>query len=163
MRNRGYISGSGGLIGTLLWDEVEGPMATQTETKIKTVTKKELIDRIADETGEKRIAVKRIVQSFLDEVVNDLGKGKRIEFRDFGVFEVRERKARIAQNPKTLERVEVPSKWSVKFKAGRLMRLATEKLASSGASSQIETKPDPRTAAFTEAKPNGTLRSNTGS
>ena len=141
-------------------------MATQTKTKIKitTVTKKELIDRIADETGEKRIAVKRIVQSFLDEVVSDLGEGKRLEFRDFGVFEVRERKARIAQNPKTLEPVKVPSKWSVKFKAGRLMRLATERLASSGgASSQIETKPDPRAAAFAQTKPNGTLRSNTGS
>ena len=126
-----------------------------TDTKTKTVTKKELIDRIADQTGEKRIAVKRIVQSFLDEVVSDLGEGKRLEFRDFGVFEVRERKARIAQNPKTLERVEVPSKWSVKFKAGRLMRIATEKLSgTSGTASQIETKPDPRVAAFTEAKPN---------
>ena len=139
-------------------------MATQTQTKTKTVTKKELIDHIAEETGEKRIAVKRIVQSFLDEVVNNLGEGNRLEFRDFGVFEVRERKARIAQNPKTLERVEVPPKWSVKFKAGRLMRLATERLSSrASASSQIETKPDPRIAAFTEGKPSSSARSNVGS
>ncbi len=164
MRNRGYIFGSDRRPRLLQRDTVGGPMATQTETKVRTVTKKELIDRIADQTGEKRVVVKRIVQSFLDEVVSDLGEGKRLEFRDFGVFEVRERKARIAQNPKTLERVEVPSKWSVKFKAGRLMRIATEKLSGkSGASAQIESKPDPRVAAFTEAKPNVGARSNVGS
>ena len=90
--------------------EIGGTMARVTETKPApfTITKKELIDRIAEKTGEKRVVVKKIVQSVLDEVVNDLGEGKRLEFRDFGVFEVRERKARTAQNPKTLERVEVP-------------------------------------------------------
>jgi nucleoid DNA-binding protein len=45
-----------------------------------------------------------------------------LEFRDFGVFETRTRASRVAQNPKTLERVEVPSKRTVKFKMGRLMR-----------------------------------------
>ena len=52
----------------------------------------------------------------------DLAKGNRLEFRDFGVFEVRETAPRIAQNPKTLEPVEVPAKQVVKFKAGRLMK-----------------------------------------
>jgi nucleoid DNA-binding protein len=66
--------------------------------------------------------VKRIVQQFLDEVVNELGKGNRLEFRDFGVFETKLRKARKAQNPKTLEPVEVPEKRTVKFKVGRLMK-----------------------------------------
>ena len=49
-------------------------------------------------------------------------KNNRLEFRDFGVFETRTRAARVAQNPKTLERVEVPAKRTVKFKMGRLMR-----------------------------------------
>ena len=89
-----------------------------------TVTKKELVDRIADQTGEKRVAVKKVVQSFLDEVVAELGQGQgnRLEFRDFGVFETKERAARVAQNPKTLQRVHVPPKRTVKFKAGRLMK-----------------------------------------
>ena len=51
-----------------------------------------------------------------------MGKGNRFEFRDFGVFETKVRKARKAQNPKTLEPVEVPEKRTVKFKVGRLMK-----------------------------------------
>ncbi|MBW7905579.1 MAG: integration host factor subunit beta [Phycisphaerae bacterium] len=88
----------------------------------KTITKKDLVDRIADATGQKRVLVKRIVQNFLEEIVDELGKGNRLEFRDFGVFELRERAARIAQNPKTMEKVRVPSKRTVKFKVGRLMK-----------------------------------------
>lgn len=87
-----------------------------------TITKKELIDRIADNTQAKRIVVKRIVQSFLDEMIAELARDNRLEFRDFGVFETRSRTARVAQNPKTLERVKVPSKRSVKFKMGRMMK-----------------------------------------
>lgn len=87
-----------------------------------TITKKELIDRIADNTLAKRVVVKRIVQSFLDEIIAELSQDNRLEFRDFGVFETRSRTARVAQNPKTLERVKVPSKRSVKFKMGRMMK-----------------------------------------
>src|SRR6187402_743156 len=87
-----------------------------------TITKKELIDRIADGTGHRRVQVKKVVQQFLDEVVNELGRGNRLEFRDFGVFETKLRKARKAQNPKTLEPVDVPEKRTVKFKVGRLMK-----------------------------------------
>ena len=88
-----------------------------------TVTKKELVDRIADQTGCKRVMVKKVLQGFLDEVVSELGRGNRLEFRDFGVFETKERAARIAQNPKTLQRVHVPPKRTVKFKVGRLMKV----------------------------------------
>ncbi len=87
-----------------------------------TVTKKELIDQIADATGQKRVAVKKVIQSFLDSIIVELGKGNRLEFRDFGVFEVKYRRARMAQNPKTLDPVEVPPKRTVKFKVGRLMK-----------------------------------------
>ena len=87
-----------------------------------TITKKELIDRIADGTGHRRVQVKKVVQQFLDEIINELGKGNRLEFRDFGVFETKIRKARKAQNPKTLDPVEVPEKRTVKFKVGRLMK-----------------------------------------
>ena len=87
-----------------------------------TITKKELIDRIAESSNSKRVLVKRVVQQFLDEIVAELGRGNRLEFRDFGVFETKLRKARKAQNPKTLEPVEVPEKRTVKFKVGRLMK-----------------------------------------
>ncbi len=88
-----------------------------------TITKKELIDQIADKTKEKRIVVKRIVQAFLDDVIDELGRDNRLEFRDFGVFETKSRAARTAQNPKTLQQVHVPPKRTVKFKVGRLMKL----------------------------------------
>jgi integration host factor subunit beta len=87
-----------------------------------TITKKELIDRIADTTQQRRVQVKKIVQQFLDEIIGELGQGNRLEFRDFGVFETKLRKARRAQNPKTLQPVEVPEKRTVKFKVGRLMK-----------------------------------------
>ncbi len=87
-----------------------------------TVTKKELVDRIAEQTRSKRIVVKTIIQGFLDGIIDELGHGNRLEFRDFGVFETKQRAARIAQNPKTLQRVNVPPKRTVKFKVGRLMK-----------------------------------------
>jgi len=90
---------------------------------METITKKELVDRIADQTGSKRVVVKEILQKFLNEIIEELGRGNRLEFRDFGVFETKQRAARVAQNPKTLQRVHVPAKRTVKFKVGRLMKL----------------------------------------
>jgi integration host factor subunit beta len=106
-----------------------------------TITKKDLIDRIAGKTGQRRVAVKSIVQEFLEQVIHELGDGNRLEFRDFGVFELKARAPRVAQNPKTLERVYVPAKQTVKFKAGRLMRerLETDVVVESP---QIEVKAD---------------------
>jgi integration host factor subunit beta len=87
-----------------------------------TVTKKDLVTRIADKTGETKVVTKNIIQLFLDEIIGELAAGNRLEFRDFGVFEVRPRRARRAQNPRTLEKVAVPPKKVVKFKVGRVMR-----------------------------------------
>ncbi len=87
-----------------------------------TITKKDFVDRIAETTQCKRVIVKAVVQQFLDEITTELANNNRLEFRDFGVFEVRERAARLAQNPKTLDRIHVPAKQKVKFKMGRIMR-----------------------------------------
>ena len=97
-----------------------------------TITKKELIDRIAEKTDQKRVLVKRVVQMFLDEIIEELGHGNRLEFRDFGVFETKTRKARRAQNPRTLEPVRVPEKRTVKFKVGRLMKGKLDEEESAG-------------------------------
>jgi nucleoid DNA-binding protein len=89
---------------------------------MSTITKKDLIDRITESTQAKRALVKATVQNFLGEIIAELTKGNRLEFRDFGVFEPLDRTPRMAQNPKTLERIHVPGKKVVKFKTGRLMR-----------------------------------------
>ena len=89
---------------------------------MSTITKKDLIDRIADQEGCKRVLVKRVVQTFLDAIVQELGSGNRLEFRDFGVFETKLRAPRQAQNPKTMDKVRVPARRAVKFKVGRVMK-----------------------------------------
>ena len=110
-----------------------------------TITKKELVDRIADQTRQKRVVVKKVVQQFLDEIIDELGRGNRLEFRDFGVFETKERAARIAQNPKTLQRVNVPPKRTVKFKVGRMMKLKLSEAAAAPAPSNGSPVPPPST------------------
>ena len=87
-----------------------------------TKTKMDFIVEIAARNGTPKSTVKTIVHQFLDEIVSELAKGNRLEFRDFGVFEVKQRAARRDQNPKTMEPVQVPAKRVVKFKAGRGMR-----------------------------------------
>jgi integration host factor subunit beta len=101
-----------------------------------TITKKDLIDRISEKSGVKRSTVKDVVQMLLDQITDELAEGNRLEFRDFGVFEVKSRAARTAQNPKTLQRVSVPPKRSVKFKGGRLMR---ERLEADGPAPVVHT------------------------
>jgi len=88
-----------------------------------TVTKKDLIDRIAEKAACKRVLVKRVIQDFLDSIIEELGQGNRLEFRDFGVFESRLRASREAQNPKTMDKVYVPPRRTVKFKVGRVMKI----------------------------------------
>jgi integration host factor subunit beta len=98
------------------------PLVSTGGLQVKTVTKKELVHRIADKTGVTKVVAKEVIQSFLNAIIDELAEGNRLEFREFGVFESRERAARLAQNPRTLEKVPVPAKRIVKFKVGRLMR-----------------------------------------
>ena len=85
-------------------------------------TKKNLIDRIAESTGTKQSLVETVVQQFFDEVIAELAQGNRLEFRDFGVFETKATPPRMAQNPRTLEKIKVPAKRRVVFKAGRRVK-----------------------------------------
>lgn len=112
-----------------------------------TVTKKDLIDRITNGTCIRRSDVRLVIQTFLDQVTHELAQGNRIEFRDFGVFEVRQRRGRVAQNPKTLEPVSVPPKRTVKFKVGREMRDALDASRKNGQSDALTVSvPSRRTA-----------------
>ncbi len=96
---------------------------------MSTITKKELVNRIADRIGQPKVLTRDVIQMFLDEIVKELGTGNRLEFREFGVFEIRKRSARKAQNPRTLDKVHVPPKHVVKFKVGRQMKAVVDAIA----------------------------------
>jgi integration host factor subunit beta len=99
-----------------------------------TITKKELVNRISDLTRQTKMVTKDVIQLFLDEIVKELSRGNRLEFREFGVFEVKQRAARKAQNPRTLQKVSVPPKQVVKFKVGRGMKAAVDRMIAARAS-----------------------------
>ncbi len=86
-------------------------------------TKKDLINRIAESTASSHALVKAVVQQFFDEVTYELARGNRLEFRDFGVFDTKTTPARMAQNPRTVQKVEVPAKRRVTFRPGKSIRL----------------------------------------
>jgi nucleoid DNA-binding protein len=87
------------------------------------MTKRDLVMRIADETGLIQQDVYAVIQKSLDYIVDALDEGDTVEFRNFGVFEVRERKQRIGRNPNKPEHtVPIPERNVVKFKAGKRMK-----------------------------------------
>src|SRR6202795_5286540 len=85
------------------------------------VTKKEIVKQISDRIGLTQLKTKEIVQQTFDAIVETLLEVGRIELRNFGVFEVKKRKARKARNPRTGEKVDVPPKNVVSFKPGKEM------------------------------------------
>jgi len=85
------------------------------------VTKKEIVKVISEEIGLTQLKTKEIVQKTFDAIVDTLVTDKRIELRNFGVFEVKKRAARKARNPRTGERVDVEEKYVVTFKPGKEM------------------------------------------
>ena len=88
----------------------------------RTVTKRELCERIAKRTGYPQVMAKEVIQMFLDEIVAELAKGNRMEFRNFGVLDTRLQPERKARNPRTDEIVHVPAKAVVCFKVGKNMQ-----------------------------------------
>ncbi len=85
------------------------------------MTKKEIVRHISDHLNLSQQDVKRVVQETFDAVIKALANEGRIELRNFGVFEVKERKARKARNPRTGDEVYVPAKKVVTFKPGKEM------------------------------------------
>jgi len=86
-----------------------------------------MVIKIAQDTNIEQQKVKQIVQMTLDGIIEILATEKRYELRNFGVFEVRMRKARKARNPRTGTEVMVPAKAVVTFKAGKIMEEKVEK------------------------------------
>ena len=92
------------------------------------MTKKEIVKQISEELGLTQLKTKEIVQKTFNAIVETLLREKRIELRNFGVFEVKQRKARKARNPRTGERVDVPPKNVVTFKPGKEMEERVRKM-----------------------------------
>jgi nucleoid DNA-binding protein len=85
------------------------------------VTKKEIVKQISDRANLTQLKTKEIVQWTFDAIVDTLIQEGRIELRNFGVFEVKRRKARKARNPRTGAKVDVEPKNVVTFQPGKEM------------------------------------------
>lgn len=116
------------------------------------MTKKEIVKAISEEIGLTQLKTKEIVQKTFDAIVETLVTDRRIELRNFGVFEVKKRAARKARNPRTGERVDVAEKYVVTFKPGKEMeervreleereQLARESAAAAAAAAAPTTQP----------------------
>ena len=118
-----------------------------------TTTKKELTNTIAERLKQKQMLVRDIVQAFLDECIEELRQGNRLEFRDFGVFETVSRAARKARNPKTGEVVHVPPKTVVDFKMGKRMKALINLQYEAPAAPQPEAPAEPAEPEPAEPQP----------
>jgi integration host factor subunit beta len=87
----------------------------------RTTTKRELCERIAKKTGFQQIIAKEVVQIFLDEIINELAAGNRLEFRRFGSFYTRVQSSHQARNPHNSEVVHVPERINISFRPGKAM------------------------------------------
>lgn len=115
-----------------------------TMMKKDTVTKKSLVSSISQERGLHPTEVRNVIQSFLDRMTSSLVDGERLEFRDFGVFEVVERKQKIGRNPKNAEvPIIIPARRAVKFTPGKRMRKLIEDQRVKGKITKGKTKKTP--------------------
>lgn len=92
------------------------------------MTKKDIVRTISEEVGLTQQQTKKIVQKTFDAIIEALVNERRIELRNFGVFEVKQRSARSARNPRTGRQVEVPAKFVVNFKPGKEMEARVKRL-----------------------------------
>lgn len=98
-------------------------LGTIQHAEAMSLTKRDLVTRISSETGLVQQQVLDVVQKTLDYIAQSLARGRKVELRNFGVFEVKIRKARVGRNPNAPERdVPIPQRAVVKFKPGKEMR-----------------------------------------
>ena len=86
------------------------------------MTKRELATQLADKLGMTQKDVASVLETFLDEVCRSLADGRRLELRDFGVFETKTRASHVSRNPRTGEQVAVPERKVVTFRPGKQMK-----------------------------------------
>lgn len=105
------------------------------------VTKKEIVKEISDKLQLTQLKTKEIVQKTFDAIIDTLVEEERIELRNFGVFEVKQRAARKARNPRTGAKVEVPAKFVVTFKPGKEMEEKVQRLIAAHRAAKAGGKP----------------------
>ncbi len=86
------------------------------------MTKRNFAIKISEKIGVNQILVKKVIDEFLNEIIETLASGEGIELRNFGVFKVKNRKERIGRNPRTGEKVPIPPKRIVYFKVGKVLK-----------------------------------------
>jgi nucleoid DNA-binding protein len=121
------------------------------------VTKKEIVKTISEEIGLTQLKTKEIVQKTFDAIVETLVEEKRIELRNFGVFEVKKRAARKARNPRTGDKVYVPEKYVVTFKPGKEMEERVRELERQAAEAAVAKQRQAETPPETEPTEAATL------
>jgi nucleoid DNA-binding protein len=120
------------------------------------VTKKEIVKTISDEIGLTQLKTKEIVQKTFDAIVETLVEERRIELRNFGVFEVKKRAARKARNPRTGTKVFVPEKFVVTFKPGKEMEERVRQLEEAEAAKAAQRASQSEASASPQPEPAGT-------
>jgi nucleoid DNA-binding protein len=105
------------------------------------VTRKDIIRVISEELGFAQLQTRQIVQNLFDTIINTLAEEGRVELRNFGVFEVKWRKARKAHNPHTGELVMVPRRCTVVFKPGQAL---AERVKLEGRTADVSCRPETR-------------------
>ena len=90
------------------------------------MSRKELIQSIADDTGESLITVSTVVDSLVEVVTDSLENGENVQLIGFGTFSVTERKARKGHNPATGESIDIAASKGVKFKVGAKLKAAVK-------------------------------------
>src|ERR1051325_1091816 len=124
-----------------------GQGSVQSNSSMNSMTKRDLVVRISDETGMVQQQVQDIVQKTLDIIAESLAKGAKVELRNFGVFDVKVRKARIGRNPNApTNDVRIPPRAIVKFKPGKEMREAVAQLSPTEAAAVPSAAPAPAPA-----------------
>ena len=120
------------------------------------MTKKEIVRTISEEIGLTQLKTKEIVQKTFDAIVEALVEERRIELRNFGVFEVKRRAPRKARNPRTGDKVFVPEKFVVTFKPGKEMEQRVRELERQAAAQAAAAR------AATQGRPASTVAATTG-
>lgn len=118
------------------------------------LTKKDIVRTISEEIGLTQQQTKQIVQKTFDAIIDSLVRERRIELRNFGVFEVKQRAARKARNPRTGRQVSVPEKFVVTFKPGKEMEAKVMELTDQPST------PSPETLAMIRSIQNSSTQNN---
>ena len=126
------------------------------------MTKKEIVRTISEEIGLTQLQTKEIVQKTFDAIVETLVRDRRIELRNFGVFEVKRRAPRKARNPRTSEKVFVPAKYVVTFKPGKEMEERVRELERQAAEAAKAAQAEPAQRDASPGPVSETLSASTG-